>query len=35
MNATPQMIAGVLGTIEEHHGDEIAWVQHISSDFNP
>ena len=34
-NATPQMIAGALGTIEEHHVGEIVWVQATSSEFNP
>jgi hypothetical protein len=33
-NATPQVIAGALGTIDEHHPNEVVWVQHVASEFN-
>jgi hypothetical protein len=29
--ATPELVADVLGEIEEHHPNEIIWVQHIRS----
>jgi hypothetical protein len=30
-NATPEVIADALGTIEEHHPGETVWVQHVRS----
>ena len=28
-NASAEVIAGALGTIDEHHPSEIVWVQHV------